>query len=282
MTSSAYLDGTAVNVRDRHPGFVCREHGYETVLPTDVHPQTILDVGALYDSTSWLKQRFPYAKIIATNVLQSHLDSIPDTWAEKRVGRAEELRDLPDADLIFLGEVLEHIVYPQEFLARAVEVLRVGGFILLSTPNLTSWHNRLLILMGYSPTNYSMIPGRHLGVPEPLARIAGTGYGDHVRVFSYRALRELFSRPPWNLMGITARSDVEVNRPHHALRTSLSRVLPVSARETVFVCAKLVSKQMENATSTGFIGSSASSALAFPGQIALGLQHRSTVRSTTA
>jgi SAM-dependent methyltransferase len=248
--------GTAAEIRERHLGFICREQGYEDVLPVGFVPETIIDIGALYDSTSWLRDRFPGARIVATNVMNGHLDSIPNEWAEKRLGRAEELLDLPTADLLFLGEVLEHIVYPQEFLARAVDVLRPGGLILLSTPNLTTWHNRLLMLAGFSPSNYSMIPGRHLGLPSPIARIAGTGYGDHIRVFSYRALNELFGVSPWALEGITARSDVEVNRPYASARRMLSRMLPVSARETSFVCARLVSKTVESVHSTGFIGDS--------------------------
>lgn len=158
-----------------------------------------------------------------------------------------------------MGEVLEHLVYPQEFLERAVKLLPLGGLLLLSTPNLAAWHNRLLLLGGFSPSNYSMLPGRHLGVPRIVTRVAHAGgYGDHIRVFTYKALRELFSAPPWQLVRITARSDVELNRPYHRVRTMLSRLMPPSARETVFVCARLISKDTAPQTRPfGFIGTSA-------------------------
>lgn len=240
----------------RHPGFVCREGGYELVLPAGIEPELILDVGGIYDSTSWLRERFPRSRIITNNVRQEDLDPIPADLAETRLGRAEELTDIGDVDLIFLGEVLEHLVYPNEFLEHAVRLLRPGGLLLLSTPNLASWHNRLLLLAGYSPSNYSMLPARHLGIPQALARIAGTGYGDHVRVFTYRALKELFSASPWHLEGITARSDLGRDRPYYRTRLAISRALPPSAREDVFVCARLVSKDLERPTSIGFIGSS--------------------------
>ena len=138
-------------LRERHIGFVSREPGYERVLPAGADPKTIVDVGALYDSTSWLRERFPAARIIATNVMKEHLDSIPDGWAQKVFGPAEQLGGFGQGDLVFLGEVLEHLVYPQEFLARAVELMPIGGLILLSTPNLTTWHNRALVALGYSP-----------------------------------------------------------------------------------------------------------------------------------
>lgn len=243
-------------IRDRHPGFVCREEGYNQVLPIDAHPELVLDVGGLYESTSWLSERFAPSRIIANNVRQVDLDSIPDEWAEKRLGHAEQLSDVSDVDLIFLGEVLEHLVYPHEFIEQAIRLLRPGGLLLLSTPNLATWHNRLLMLSGYSPSNYSMIPGRHLGLPKALSKLAGTGYGDHVRVFTYRALKELFSESPWELVAIAGRSDVEPNRPYYRARRAVSRILPPSARETVFICARLASKKVQAVTSTGFIGSS--------------------------
>lgn len=242
-------------LRDRHPGFVCREQGYDEVLPDGFEPQTILVVGGVYDDASWLRERFPGARLIANNIRQEDLDSIPDDWAEKRQGRAEALDDIGEVDLVFLGEVLEHLVYPQEFLEHAVRLLRLGGLLLISTPNLATWHNRLLMLGGWSPSNYSMIPGRHLGVPRAVSRIAGTGYGDHVRVFTYKAIRDLFSESPWELVGLTARSDVELNRPYYRARIALSHALPRSARETIFACARLASKDLPTEVTTGgFIG----------------------------
>jgi SAM-dependent methyltransferase len=244
--------------RPRMPGFTVREQYYNRVLPKDFDPKVIVDVGALYDSVSWLRERFPSAHIIALNIMPVHLDSVPDEWAEKHLGAAESLPNLGEVDLIFLGEVIEHLVYPQEFLARAVQLLKLDGRILISTPNLASWHNRLLMLFGYSPSNYSMIPGMHLGIPPRLARIAGLGYGDHIRVFTYKALEELFDTAPWKLDAITSAAAVQHNRPMHRVRNGIDAVLPRSARESVFLCARLVSKQQtERIDSTGWIGNKA-------------------------
>jgi len=242
---------------ERHSGFAVRERCYDQVLPSDARPELIVDVGGIYDSTGWLRERFPSARIVTTNVRQEDLDPIPDKWADKRLGRAEELTDLSDVDLIFLGEVLEHLVYPNEFIEQAVRLLRPGGLLLLSTPNLASWHNRILMLLGYSPSNYSMMPGRHLGVPRRLAKRAGNGYGDHIRVFTYRALKQLFSESPWELVGIAGEVVLGFDRPFYRIRTAISNAIPASARESVFVCARLVTKEIDQVSSIGFIGSSA-------------------------
>ena len=244
--------------RPRMPGFSVRERYYNRVLPKDFDPKVIVDVGALYDSMSWLRERFPSARIIASNIMPVHLDSVPDEWAEKHLGAAESLPNLGEVDLIFLGQVIEHLVYPQEFLARAIQLLRLGGRILISTPNLATWHNRLLMLFGYSPSNYSMIPGMHLGIPPRLARMARRGYGDHIRVFTYKALEELFDTAPWKLDAITSTAAIQRDRPMHRVRNGVDAAPPRSARESVFHCARLVSKQRtERVESTGRIGNKA-------------------------
>src|SRR5439155_15808460 len=155
--------------------------------------------------------------------------------------------------LLFVGEVLEHLTYPNEFLAEASRVLVRDGLLLLSTPNLASWHNRLLILFGYSPSNYSMIPERHLGLPRFLRNRAGLGYGDHIRVFTFKALRELFSTPPWSLAGIDSQNCTSDGRPGQRVRSFLN-VLPAGAREDVFVCARNTKEQAQLKSVKGFRG----------------------------
>src|SRR5438874_5853404 len=160
----------------RHASFNEREGLYLRLLPAGFAPQSILDIGATAATVSFLSGRFPGASIAAQNIKENAVDQLPAAVRVKRVGRAEKLDFEDDRfDLLFVGEVLEHLTYPNEFLAEASRVLVRDGLLLLSTPNLASWHNRLLILFGYSPSNYSMIPERHLGLPRFLRNRAGLG-----------------------------------------------------------------------------------------------------------
>jgi len=48
-------------------------------------------------------------------------------------------------------DIIEHLMSPDNMLSEAYRSLREGGFFLLSTPNITSWYNRVLMLLGEPP-----------------------------------------------------------------------------------------------------------------------------------
>lgn len=86
----------------------------------------------------------------------------------------------PDAtfDLVFAGEVIEHLVDTDFFLQELARCLKPGGHVLLTTPNLASWENRLRLLLGKYPrwldyrlTDCGHVRGYTLGV---LKRQLGT------------------------------------------------------------------------------------------------------------
>lgn len=218
-----------------NPTLAEREPMYRRVIPPGVDPDVVVDVGSTDATRAFLAGLFPKAEIVALNV---NADAVAGHAGPVIVGPAEDLPPDLGADLIFAGEVLEHMVYPDAFLDAAARALRPGGLLVLSTPNLASWHNRLLLLAGYSPTNYSMLPRRHLGVPRAVARRTGLGYGDHVRVFTFRALVELFGTAPWKLVRVDAQNCSAGRRRLAGLRRTLNR-LPRGMREDVFVCARL-------------------------------------------
>jgi len=54
-------------------------------------------------------------------------------------------------DVAFAGEVIEHIIDTTAFLADIRRVLKPGGCVVLTTPNLASAENRLRLLFGLYP-----------------------------------------------------------------------------------------------------------------------------------
>lgn len=48
-------------------------------------------------------------------------------------------------------EVFEHLFNPDNFLQETRRVLKPGGKLILSTPNLAALHNRVALLLGYQP-----------------------------------------------------------------------------------------------------------------------------------
>jgi 2-polyprenyl-3-methyl-5-hydroxy-6-metoxy-1,4-benzoquinol methylase len=54
-------------------------------------------------------------------------------------------------DGVFAGEIIEHLVDTRTFLLEIARVLRPGGILVVTTPNLASFENRLRLLLGVYP-----------------------------------------------------------------------------------------------------------------------------------
>lgn len=56
-------------------------------------------------------------------------------------------------DLVILGEVIEHLYDPDNIIKECYRILKSKGALLITTPNLLSWYNRILLILGYYPLN---------------------------------------------------------------------------------------------------------------------------------
>jgi len=91
-------------------------------------------------------------------------------------------------DLVLMNEVIEHLVNPDNALKEAHRVLRPGGLLVVTSPNLAWWVNRIVLMLGYQPywTEVSTMfnVGKfHRSINEPLS--------GHLRLYTLRSLREL-------------------------------------------------------------------------------------------
>lgn len=85
-------------------------------------------------------------------------------------------------DIVVAGEIIEHISRSRHFLAEVLRVLKNGGHLLLSTPNVTSLKYRFSFLLGRIPAHaakgdYTYESGN-----------ASNSWG-HVRDYNYNELR---------------------------------------------------------------------------------------------
>lgn len=74
---------------------------------------------------------------------------------------------------VFAGEIIEHLVDTAGFLREIARVLVPGGVVLITTPNLASFENRVRLLLGFYPRWVDY-------------QLAGAG---HVRGYTLRVLR---------------------------------------------------------------------------------------------
>jgi methionine biosynthesis protein MetW len=92
-------------------------------------------------------------------------------------------------DVVYCGEIIEHLFNPDHLLEEVYRVLKPGGSCILTTPNLAGWPNRLALLLGYQPFATSVSP-EHEGAGKLIMK-GNEGQWGHIRVFTNRALLEL-------------------------------------------------------------------------------------------
>jgi SAM-dependent methyltransferase len=95
-------------------------------------------------------------------------------------------------DVVFLGEVIEHVFSPDALLEDVKTLLREDGLLVLSTPNLAYWVNRLLLLVGISPLFVENSARVKLGRRFRFLGQHNETQG-HIRVFTYSAVRDLLA-----------------------------------------------------------------------------------------
>lgn len=99
-------------------------------------------------------------------------------------------------DVISSNQVIEHLFDTDNFISEIYRVLKPGGYAVISTENLSSWHNILSLCMGWQPFSLTNISLKSLGVGNPLAlhrsKQISSSSMEHLRLFSYLGLKEIF------------------------------------------------------------------------------------------
>jgi SAM-dependent methyltransferase len=136
-------------------------------------------------------------------------------------------------DVVFCGEIIEHLFSPDALLDEIRLVMRDDAILVLSTPNLGYYVNRLLLLAGISPLYLENSSEAKLG-----RRFRWLGQGNstegHIRLFTYRALRDLLERKGFEALKVTPTTTWDF--PPDRLVCRVSRSL---APNNVFVLRRL-------------------------------------------
>ena len=118
-------------------------------------------------------------------------------------------------DVIYASNVIEHLVDPQLFVQEMLRVLRPGGYLVLDTPNLASWHNIFALLIGRQPfsgpnithmedSDVPLVRELHRrthGLPEQgETTFNEREYTRHLVVMAYRSLLEMVTRAGFKIV----------------------------------------------------------------------------------
>jgi SAM-dependent methyltransferase len=140
-------------------------------------------------------------------------------WSAGALGRARRLGltvvrsgvdPIPVAscsvDVVIMSELIEHLVDTDSALDEVFRVLRPGGSLLLSTPNLAAWYNRGLVLLGVQPI-FSEVSLRGV-YGRPGHVVAG-----HLHLFTRGALVGLLAARGFTGIGVRGARYHDVPRP---------------------------------------------------------------------
>ncbi len=99
-------------------------------------------------------------------------------------------------DIMHANQVIEHLANTDLFLSEIYRTLKPGGYAIISTENLASWHNIFALLLGYMPFSLTNTTSKTAALGNPLAPHANEEFWEfetwhHKTVFTTKGLLHL-------------------------------------------------------------------------------------------
>jgi len=88
-------------------------------------------------------------------------------------------------DSVFCGDLIEHLYDTEKLLDDVIQIMKPGGYLIISVPNIASWYNRCFLLLGYMPVWIESSLKTYTGNP-----FIKDGMG-HIHAFTRDSLKEL-------------------------------------------------------------------------------------------
>lgn len=196
-------------------------------------PKKVLDIGCGSGFLIKILQEQHNAQYSGVDVYE---DKSKKQWVYKS---CDITKGLPfknnEFDLVIFGEVIEHIPDPDSVLQDINRVLKKNGKLIVSTPNLVSWANRLLILSGtqplYTETSSTINLGRRFKILGQGGKVQG-----HLKVFTHLSLTEILQLTGYKVIKKHGTS-LTFPRPINLIDRFLSNFLPLSS-DLVYLAEK--------------------------------------------
>jgi SAM-dependent methyltransferase len=141
-------------------------------------------------------------------------------------------------DVVYSGEVIEHVYNPDHMLEECRRLLKPNGILVLSTPNMHAWYNRMMFVLGTQPLFYEVSTKSALIGAGPLRRVkrqqAPVG---HLRLFNRCGLVDLLRNEHFEVVNVSGAVFSALPRPIRRidrmfnLTPSLASILVVTSRK---------------------------------------------------
>jgi SAM-dependent methyltransferase len=145
----------------------------------------------------------PGTRMCGIDVAPSVPSALAEHGFEGKCGDASLGIDYPDEtfDVVVAGEVIEHVIDTDRLLEESRRVLKPGGVLLLTTPNLAYLPNRVLLGLGIQPIFTETSLRRNMGRHFAFLGQNGSTQG-HLKIFTVAAARELVDACGLTVTGI--------------------------------------------------------------------------------
>lgn len=180
------------------------------------HDKLIADLGA---GSNPVSQYIPRKESIT---LDFNLDSNPDIVCNLNSGIPLKNNVI---DIVIATEVVEHIYYSKKLFDEIYRVLKSGGYLILSSPNVCSILYRIFWLFGRVP---------------PLAAKADHTYsppgdaGGHVRDYNFSELEQILADAGFNIIIDSTTNGIVYNRfyiPYYLIPKTFGQKIIIVARK---------------------------------------------------
>jgi 2-polyprenyl-3-methyl-5-hydroxy-6-metoxy-1,4-benzoquinol methylase len=195
----------------------------------------IIDIGC---GDGLMLERFhqlrPEASLVGYDLSELQVERARRRLPNAQIDQADLTRSIPEpdgcADVVYAGEVIEHLYSPDDLLDEMARILRPGGLALLTTPNLLSWFNRAFAVAGLGPV-YVEYSTRDSSTGMGLLRRvkAGDLPVGHIRVLTAKALRDLLRAAGFSDIRIRGAAFQAAPTPVRRADAVVSRVWPSGA-----------------------------------------------------
>jgi len=209
----------------------------EKLLRNSGERKRILDIGCGDGSFSSRFER--YCNVFGVDVSQRSVDLARKAGLDARVVDIS-YEKLPFSnsyfDLVYMGDVIEHLLNPDFAILEVLRVTKSNGYLILSTPNLASWLNRLLLLVGVQPMFSEVSAVKNFSRAGKQDTVAV----GHLRIFTYGSLRKFLAHYGFSIVKAKGAYYDDLPNPLRAVDSLLSNIpsvastIVVEARKSCF------------------------------------------------
>jgi len=129
-------------------------------------------------------------------------------------------------DIVYMGDIIEHLTDPDFAVQEVKRVLKKDHFLVLSTPNLACWYNRLLLLLGFQPVFSEVSTAKLFGGVRTASNAFPVG---HLRLFTLKALKEFLNFHGFKVVVIKGAFHERLPRPVKAVDVISSKIPSLSS-----------------------------------------------------